>query len=414
MIKHYVPRLLDGELSDVLTCHPAVLIVGPRAWGKTTTARRLCRSVIRLDIPAQAAAVQADPDSALRNLDEPVLIDEWQLMPEIIGAVKRSVDDDPRPGRFVLTGSSQADLTESGWPATGRIVRLTMYPLVGRERHGDVTEESLIDRVLSEGTDALAEVTSTWDLRDYLTHALTSGWPEALRAPHERARDRWLTAYVDHLVTREVPSMGISKDPVKLRRYLQALAANTAGIPTHKLLHDSAGITRQTALGFDDLFDSVLLTQRVPAWSSGPTERAVRLPKRYVTDPGLAAAILRADSRRIMRDADLLGRIIDTLVAAQLRAECTISTMGADLFHLRDTNGRREVDLVIEARDGSIIAVEVKAAATATVHDARHLVWLRQQMGNRFVAGFLVHTGPRAVRFEDRILGVPISGLWSR
>src|SRR3954452_17855133 len=105
----YVARMLDSELAEVLTAHPAVLVVGPRACGKTTTTRRLCRSILRLDVPAQAAVVRADPDAALRALDEPILVDEWQVVPEVLGAVKRAVDDDPRPGRFILTGSSQTD-----------------------------------------------------------------------------------------------------------------------------------------------------------------------------------------------------------------------------------------------------------------------------------------------------------------
>lgn len=150
----YVSRLLDSELAEFVASHPAVLVVGPRARGKTTTTRRHCRSVLRLDVPAQAAVVRADPDAALRGLSEPILIDEWQLVPEILGAVKRAVDDDSRPGRFILTGSSQSDLSTSGWPATGRIVRLTMYPLTGRERHGDPSTPSLVDRILSDGADA--------------------------------------------------------------------------------------------------------------------------------------------------------------------------------------------------------------------------------------------------------------------
>ena len=212
-VSTYLPRFLDSELGTVVAAHPAALVVGPHACGKTTTTRRHSGSVLRLDVPAQAAVVRADPDAALRSLEEPILIDEWQLVPEVLGAVKRAVDDDPRPGRFVLTGSSQADLTTSGWPATGRIVRLTMYPLVGRERHGDPTSPSLIDQNLSDGANAFDNPTSNWDLHNYVDEALTRGWPEALRVPGDRARDRWLTGYVDHLVTREAPSLGVARDP---------------------------------------------------------------------------------------------------------------------------------------------------------------------------------------------------------
>lgn len=409
----YVPRLLDSELREVVAAHPAVLVVGPRACGKTTTTRRHSGSVLRLDVPAQAAVVRADPDAALRGLDEPVLIDEWQLVPEILGAVKRAVDDDPRPGRFVLTGSSQADLTTSGWPATGRIVRLTMYPLVGRERHGDPTSPSLVDRILGEGADALGGPTLGWDLHDYVAEALTSGWPEALRAPGDRARDRWLTGYVDHLVTRDAPSLGVTRDPSRLRKYLQVLAANTGGVPTHKLLYDAVDIDRATAVSYDSLLDNLMITQRVPAWAGSFMNRTVRLPKRYLIDPGLLSPLLRVDHRRTLRDNDVLGRTLDTLVAAQFRAECAISVVGADMFHLRDANGRHEIDLLIEARDGQVIAIEVKATASPSLADARHLVWLRERLGARLVMGLLVHTGPRVFGLTERILAVPIASLWS-
>lgn len=412
-MRAYVPRLLDTELADVIAAHPAVLVVGPRACGKTTTTRRLCRSILRLDVPAQAAVARADPDAVLRGLDEPILIDEWQVVPEILGAVKRAVDDDPRPGRFVLTGSSQADVTASGWPATGRIVRLTMFPLVGRERHGDPTAPSLIDRILDDGADAFTDPYGDWDLTSYLTEALTSGWPEALQAPADRARDRWLVSYVDHLATREAPSLGIARDPLRLRRYLQVIAANTAGSPTHKLLYDAAGIGRDAALGYDDLLDTLMITQRVPAWAANRTARETRLPKRYLIDPGLLGPLLRIDQRRAMRDGDLLGRVIDTLVAAQLRAECALSVVGADLYHLRDAGGRHEIDLLIEARDGQVIAVEVKATAAPSRADARHLTWLRDQLGSRLALGLLVHTGPRVFRLTEDVLAVPLASLWS-
>jgi predicted AAA+ superfamily ATPase len=409
----YVPRLLDSELSEVLAAHPAVLIVGPRACGKTTTTRRHSGSILRLDVPAQAAVVRADPDAALRGLHEPVLIDEWQLVPEILGAVKRAVDDDPRPGRFMLTGSSQSDLTTSGWAATGRIVRLTMYPLIGRERHGDPTSPSLIDRILSDGEHAFGNPAPGWDLHDYVGEALTSGWPEALRVPSDRARDRWLTGYVDHLVTREAPSLGVARDPGRMRKYLHVVAANTGGVPTHKLLYGGADIDRATAVSYDNLLDNLMITQRVPAWAGSFMDRAVRLPKRYLIDPGLLGPLLRVDHRRALRDNDLLGRILDTLVAAQFRAECALSVVGSDMYHLRDANGRHEIDLLIEARDGQMIAIEVKATAAPSRADARHLEWLRERLGAMLAVGLLVHTGPRVFGLTERIFAVPIASLWT-
>jgi predicted AAA+ superfamily ATPase len=129
----YVPRLLDRRLAELSVSLPAPLIVGPRAAGRTTTARRRARSIVRLDRPAEAAAFRADPDSALSAMTEPVLLDEWQEVPDVLGAVKRAVDDDPRPGRFLLTGGVVADLDSRTWPGTGRVVRLPLYGLTVRE-----------------------------------------------------------------------------------------------------------------------------------------------------------------------------------------------------------------------------------------------------------------------------------------
>lgn len=406
----YLPRLVDAELAAVLAVHPAVLLVGPRACGKTTSARRHSTSLLRCDVPAQAAVVRADPDAALRDLPEPVLIDEWHLAPEVLGAVKRSVDSDPRPGRFVLTGSAQSDLAAAGWAATGRVVRLAMYPLTERERRGKVDAPSLIDRILADGVEALAAQDDR-DLRDYLVAALAGGWPELHRLNDERAQARWLRAYIDHLVTREAAGLTVARDPVRMRRYLQALAANTAGVPAHKTLYDAAGIGRATAAGYDDLLDTVMVTDRVPAWAGNLPDRLVHLPKRYLIDPALLVGLHRVDLRRALRDGDLLGRILDTYVAAALRAECAVAEAGGTLFHLRDANGRREIDLLVELPDGAVIAFEIKATAAPGPHDARHLEWLRERLGDRFVAGLVVHTGPRTFTLGDRIAAVPIGAL---
>jgi len=127
-MSEYRKRLLDPLIGNLLAELPAVMLVGPRATGKTTTAARHASTIVRLDHPAESAAFRADPDSVLRGLAEPVLLDEWQAVPEVLGAVKRAVDADSRPGRYLLTGSVRADLEAATWPGTGRVVRVAMYP----------------------------------------------------------------------------------------------------------------------------------------------------------------------------------------------------------------------------------------------------------------------------------------------
>lgn len=410
----YIPRLLDSVLDEVLADHPAVLIVGPRASGKTTTARRHAQTVIRLDRPAEAAAVRADPDAVLKSLGtDAVLIDEWQVVPEILGAVKRAVDDDPRPGRFVITGSSQADLTASGWPATGRVIRLPLVGLVERELAGDVESGSIIDRLAAGQGAEMPLPTAALDLRGYVAAALRGGFPEVARSASASARSRWLRSYVDQIVMRDAVQLGQVRDPARLRRYLQAVAANTAGVVVHKTLFDAAGIDRQTGVRFDSLLEQVFVLDQIPAYSSNRLNRLMRLPKRYLIDPALMRPLLGIDERAVLRDGDLLGRVIDTFVVSQLRAELAVSDLDPRLHHLRDTNGRREVDLVIELADGRVIGIEIKAEAAPGRDAARHLVWLQEALGNRFAAGVVFHTGPRPIPYSARIIGLPISALWS-
>src|SRR5579864_1414194 len=151
----YVDRLADQVLPRMMAALPAVLVVGVRSTGKTTTARRYAKSVVRLDRPAEAAAFVADPDAALRSQPEPVLLDEWQSVPGVLGAVKRSVDDDPRPGRFLLTGSLRADLDAETWPGTGRVVRIPMYGLTKRELDGYNAGPAFIDRLAEADVGAM-------------------------------------------------------------------------------------------------------------------------------------------------------------------------------------------------------------------------------------------------------------------
>jgi predicted AAA+ superfamily ATPase len=202
----YVPRLLDAELPAVLNDHAAV-VVGPRAAGKTTTARQYATSVVRLDRPAEAAAFVADPDAALARIDEPVLLDEWQAVPGVLGAVKRAVDEDRHPGRFLLTGSVRADLGAQTWPGTGRLVRLSMYGLNEREIAGRTAAPNPIDVLAGGDPLALGNPAPAPDLPGYIELALRGGFPEPALRLEGRSRERWLESYHDQVLTRDAVEM---------------------------------------------------------------------------------------------------------------------------------------------------------------------------------------------------------------
>lgn len=406
----YRPRLVDGLLADLLTELPALFITGPRATGKTTTAARLARSVVRLDREAEAVAFRADPDAALRGLPEPVLLDEWQVVPGVLGAVKRAVDARPDPGRFIVAGSVRGDLDGEVWPGTGRLTRIPLFGMTVREQLGLESFVPFFDRVLTGDVEPARD---TPDLRGYVELLLRSGFPEPALRLGVAARRRWLESYVDHLLTRDAEQVEGGRDPVRLRRYLEAFALNTAGIVEDRTLFEAAGINRRTAIAYERLLVNLLVVEAVPAWTSNRLKRLVLSPKRYVVDPGLAAGVLGVDVDLVMRNGDLLGRLLDTFVAAQLRAELAVTTSRPRLHHVRQQQGRFEVDLLAELAGGRLVGLEIKADAAPTADSARHLAALRDRYSDTFEAGIVLHTGPRAYRLGDRLLAVPISTLWA-
>lgn len=386
------------------------MLVGPRATGKTTSAARHAATVIRLDRPAEAAAFRADPDAALRALAPPVLLDEWQVVPEVLGAVKRDVDRDSQPGKFILTGSVRADLEAATWPGTGRVVRLAMYPLTVAERL-DRTTKPLVDRIVA-GVD-LRPASEMLDLRDYVDLALRGGFPEASLDLSEGARTRWVEGYIDQLLTRDAMALDHGRDPSRLRRYFEAYALNSAGLADSKTIYDAAGINRKTALAYEQLLVNLMVVDRVPAWSSNRLKRMTRTPKRYLVDSSLIGGTLGVDTTAVMRDGDLLGRILDSFVTAQLRAENTIALARPRLYHARQQQGRHEVDVVVELGGQRVVGIEIKAASAPSPGDARHLRWLRDQLEDRFIGGVVLHTGPDTYQLDERIVAAPISTLWS-
>lgn len=412
--KPYQQRILDSRLDDLLDQLSGLMIIGPRACGKTTTAERRAATTIRLDRPASAAAFEADADAALRELDEPVLLDEWQEVPGVFGAARREIDRNPEPGRFLLTGSILAENEFGVHPGTGRIQRISMYPMTIREQRGNISGSTFFDRM--SGNEGLATAPDPPDLRGYVDLALRSGFPIPALNLDDLAREAWLESYLRDLLTHDVAQLDGSPtrktDTQRLTGYFEAFALNSAGVTEHKHIFDTAGVTRDTGLAYERLLTDLMLIEQIPAWSTNRLKRLVKQPKRYVVEPALIAAQLRMNTSGVMADGNVLGRLIDTLVMAQLRPELSVSRSRPKLYHLRTQSGRHEIGLVAELAGGRVIAIEVKSGPAPKRSDARHIEWLRDEIGDRFLAGLVFHTGPGAYNLAEGIKAVPIAALW--
>ncbi len=301
------------------------------------------------------------------------------------------------------------------WPGTGRVVRVVLHGLTRREISAATGAPGVLSVALHGDLGAVWLPPEAPDLNGYVALAGVSGFPEPLLRLPPTLRRTWLDSYVEHVVTRDIVTAGRSRDPVRLRGYLEALALSTAGLPTDTTLYEAAGIDKRTADAYDGLLSALFLLDLVPTWTSNRLSRLVKRSKRYLVDPAVAMAAARIDETSILSDPDpdLLGRILDTFVVAQLRPEIDLLQPRARLHHLRTEAGRHEVDIVIDLGAGRLIAAEVKATSAPTTKDARHLAWLREELGESFVRGIVFHTGRQPFELDTRIWALPIATLWA-
>jgi uncharacterized protein len=409
----YLQRLVDPWVDELLVDSPALMLIGPRGCGKTTTALRHSKTVLRLDQPGVRDAMSRDPDAVLRTSAPPVLVDEWQLEPSSLGAAKRLVDSNDDPGQFIFAGSASDEVGGMSWPATGRFIRIPMWGLTQREIQGCPRNGTFFDFVADDDFEGNFPLPSERpDTNAYIELGLQSGFPQCIKRTSERSRTAWINSYIDHLVGRDVELIGEVREPLLFRRYLSAIAANTAGTPETVKLIQSAVLNRETALRYDTFLQRLFAAEQVPAWSSNRFTRVASRSKRYICDAAVAAALVGADRRTILRDGDLMGRFVDTFVASQLRPELGLGSQPVNMFHLRQ-DGRREIDLLLERRDGAVIAIEVKAGASVDQTDARHLVWLRDQIPEQqYKAGIVFYTGSHVMQLSDKVWAVPVCSLW--
>lgn len=411
----YIPRTLDGVLRSVLKTHLGVLITGPRGVGKTRTGIEVAQSQLRLNDPSDRAAAAAEPVAAITTGRYPLLIDEWQLFPEILWAVKRAIDDKTGAGPFVITGSARTDLLADTWPGTGRLVHLHMWGLVGRERFGSAAAVPLFDRWDDEQA-RFSVPESPPGLRDYLEMALAGGLPDVAVIDSERERTRRLRAYADSVVGRDLAAfdspVGRRRDQRKFRSYLRSYSLNTAGVVAQSTLARPGGIDHRTADGYLSAMEAMGIVDELPPWAEKPRKRLIiERVKRHFADVGLAAAAAGIGVDDAMRNEDLRGRFIDSFVTAQLRVEAEASG-NVTLHHLRTANGDREIDVVAQ-RGLGLIGFEIKASSAPSRADARHLIWFRDEVAeDRFEGGVLFHTGRHRYQLDHGIEAVPIAGLW--
>jgi uncharacterized protein len=419
----YQRRILDDELDELLLGLAAVAIEGPKAVGKTATALQRARTAHRLDDAVQLEIARADSRRLLEG-KPPILIDEWQRLPESWDWVRRAVDEDPSPNRFLLTGSASPvdPPTHSG---AGRIVRLRMRPLSLAERGLDAPTVSLAALVSGRRPSVTGATPAA--LREYAEEIFASGFP-AVRRLRGRALRAQLESYIERVVDRDFQEVGYAvRNPDALRAWMRAYAAATATIATLETIRDAATAgeadkpSRGVVLAYRAALQRLWLLDPVSAWipSRNPIARLARPDKHHLADPALAAMLLGLSVEALLsgddagvgipRDGTLLGHLFESLVTQSVRVYAQAAE--ADVRHLRTDHGRHEVDLIVVRPDQRVVAIEVKLARSVDEDDVKHLHWLQAQIGDDLLDAMVINTGPQAYRRPDGIAVVPAALL---
>lgn len=396
---------VDAALADT----PVVIVAGPRQAGKSTLAAHVVGghggTLLTLDDRVNLDLATSDPVGFLAGREGLIGIDEAQRVPELLLAIKADVDRNRRPGRFLLTGSTRLlgspRLADS---LAGRMEILPLWPFIQAEL--EATSTGLIDACFADGPSGLTP--PAVGRAEILERARQGGYLPALERGGRR-RDAWFDSYVAGVVDREVRAVTDAVYLRELPRLLRLVAARTAGELNVSDLARDLDVSRPTATAYLGHLEAVFLVQAIPAWSANLTARAVHRPKVVVTDTGLAARLLGA---RVGTDLQLAGRLLETFVANELRAQAEWSVARPGLFHFRDRDGL-EVDLVLETPDGRVVGVEVKAGATVRAEDLRGLRLFEQRLGPEFASGIVLCTAPGVAHLGGRLWSVPFSALWT-
>lgn len=410
-VPNLVPRRVAGQVDAALSDTRVVLISGARQAGKSTLVKVVAGHRLAerrdLDRAQDRAAAIADPVGFVdsRGL---LAIDEIQRAPELLLAIKASVDEDPSPGRYLLTGSSQLfGMVAAPDALPGRMETVELWPFSQGEIGGE--PDGFIDAVFTHGANLRHE--SAVSRADYAARIVRGGLPEAVSRPDARRRERFLDAYIQALIDRDVRQLSDIQHKGELRKLIRLLAARSGTLIAAGSLESALGLSRPTIARYLQALDEIFLIKRIQGWSRNLGTRATATPKLIFVDSGIAAHEVSFDARALLRPGAPFGPLLESFVLSELARQRTWSDQPVDLYHYRD-HSKFEVDAVLENRHGQVVGVEVKAASTVGLDDFRGLRRLAERLGDDFLAGIVLYTGTATLPFGDKLRAMPASALW--
>jgi uncharacterized protein len=406
-------RRIRPIVAEALQHARIVLISGARQIGKTTLSTEIAATdhpmrTLTLDDDLTLQAALGDPAGFIAGLNGPVLIDEIQRAPGLLLEIKKAVDRDTTPGRFLLTGSANILSSKRVIDAlTGRIDRIRMWPLARSEILGG--QLNIVDELLAGRAPQLDGATVG---REAFTSAIAEGgYPEARLRPAGRSREQWFESYIDTALDRDLREIADARRIDEMGRLLRLLASQPANLLSYRAVGQRLEMHHNTVQAYVTLLEQMFLVQRLPAWRPGLGARESSRPKAYICDPGMLAYLLGADIEQIGHDDQVTGKACETLVAAELLKHASWATQSIRAYHYQ--REREDIDFILESRAGDLAAIEVKAKASLRPTDWKWLAALRDARSDRFKSGIVIYSGEQTIPLGDRLWAVPYAGLWA-
>lgn len=412
MNEQIYPRLIAPKLKEALADTPVICLLGPRQVGKTTLAEalELNRTYINFDNRTLLQAAQADPDGFIQSLPERVTLDEVQRIPDILPAIKASVDSNRKPGRFILTGSANLLLLPKVQESlAGRVEVTYLQPLAEQEKH--YAKTSLLDKLISN--EITQSITSQQKPLEGVAEAVVKGgYPEPNTRTEARAK-QWHKQYLNTIIQRDVKDIAAIRDEDELLRLVIILSLRTGNLLNVNSLSKDLGIQRETIEKYITILERLFLIRRLPAWHQNQAKRLVKSPKIHMVDSGLACALCNLKTKDWYNLSTDFGAVLESFVVQQLICQAGWNEHDLHFSHYRDKD-QIEVDLVIE-EGKKVWGVEVKKAASLQGKDGIGLSRLATLAGANWQGGILLYTGNNCLPMTQipNTYAVPMNMLWT-
>lgn len=406
------PRHAREAVREALSDSPVTLIHGARQVGKTTLARDLLdvadARYLTLDSVAALSAARSDPEGFISGFDGPVVIDEVQRAPALFPAIKKSIDIDRTPGRFLLTGSANVlTLPRLSESLAGRMEIIRLWPLSQGEIDGS-SPSGFVDALFAPKFKLPA--VSAIDRSALFKRIERGGFPEVVGRKSPERRNAWFESYLTAILQRDVRDLSNIEDLAALPRLLRLLATRIGGLLNYADLARSLELPQSTLKRYFALLESIFLVVLVEPWSSNLGARLVKSPKIHLVDTGLTCHLLGLDE--LSMDHPSRGGMVESFAVMELLKQTAWSRSRPRLYHFRTSSGQ-ETDLLLEDRKGRLVGIEVKDSASANADDFRGLRAMHELVGDRFVRGVVLHTGTESIAFGDALFALPISSIWA-